>query len=236
MPNFKVRSHKTEIMDDPGLSRELLDPVLKELTFINRKLGGYKTSLKGIEELIGEKNNFSFADWGCGGGDTIIKVHLHFKKINIQTALYGYDYSPSVVSFANEVKPREITINYSVADILSSSRSVEGVDVSHNSLFCHHFKDEELVIIIKKMLSQSRLGIVINDLHRHPIAYYSIKILTYFFSKSAMVKNDGPLSVLRAFKRKDWEVILKMAGIKNYDLKWFWAFRWQLIIPKDGNC
>lgn len=45
-----------------------------------------------------------------------------------------------------------------------------------------------------------------------------------------MVKFDAPLSVLRAFTKNEWITILKEAGIKDYSLRWKWAFRWQLII------
>ena len=77
---------------------------------------------------------------------------------------------------------------------------------------------------------QARLGIIVNDIHRHPLAYYSIKWLTGLFSKSAMVKFDAPLSVLRAFTRKELEQILLKAEIEHYELSWKWAFRWQLVI------
>jgi hypothetical protein len=74
------------------------------------------------------------------------------------------------------------------------------------------------------------VGIVVNDLHRHWLAYHAIKILTRLFSKSAMVKYDAPLSVLRGFTRGELADILKKAGIVQYTLKWKWAFRWQIII------
>ena len=75
-----------------------------------------------------------------------------------------------------------------------------------------------------------RIGIVINDIHRNWFSYYSIKLLTKLFSKSAMVKFDAPLSVLRAFKKNELKSILDQAGFSNYTLKWMWAFRWQVII------
>jgi hypothetical protein len=70
-------------------------------------------------------------------------------------------------------------------------------------------------------------------LHRHPVAYYSIKALTNLFSGSYLVKNDAPLSVLRAFRKKELQNLLLAAGIKNYSLRWKWAFRWQLILFPD---
>ncbi len=75
------------------------------------------------------------------------------------------------------------------------------------------------------MQSNSIKGFFINDLHRHPLAYYSIKLLTTVFSKSYLVKNDAPLSVARGFKASEWKKILKSAGINNYRVNWKWAFR-----------
>jgi len=83
--------------------------------------------------------------------------------------------------------------------------------------------------------NQVKTAIIVNDIHRHPLAYYSIKWLTSLFSKSSMVKFDAPLSVLRAFKRNELKSILKKAGVENYQLRWRWAFRWQLIIFCQKN-
>ena len=76
------------------------------------------------------------------------------------------------------------------------------------------------------MQIHSSRGFFINDLHRHPLAYYLIKWLTKLFSKSYLVKYDAPLSVARAFKKKEWEILLKDAGITNYTIQWQWAFRY----------
>ena len=70
---------------------------------------------------------------------------------------------------------------------------------------------------------------VINDLHRHPLAYYSIRLLTQLFSKSPMVKNDGPLSVLRSFQRKELSYLIKTTGFHSFEIEWKWAFRWRVI-------
>jgi hypothetical protein len=104
------------------------------------------------------------------------------------------------------------------------------VDIITCTLFTHHFTDEELLKLFSSFLKKARLGIVINDLHRHRLAYFSIKALTRLFSKSPMVQNDGPLSVLRSFSKKDFISVLAQAGIKNSQIKWFWAFRWQVVV------
>ncbi len=81
------------------------------------------------------------------------------------------------------------------------------------------------------MKENAKLGFFINDLQRHPLAYYSIKYITKFFSKSYLVKNDAPLSVLRGFKKDEWKGIFEKAGIINYSIQWKWAFRYLIIAP-----
>ena len=83
------------------------------------------------------------------------------------------------------------------------------------------------------MKKNAILGFFINDLHRHTLAYYSIKWLSSLFSKSYLVKNDAPLSVARGFTKNEWEQIFKSSGIANFAINWKWAFR-HLIICKHG--
>jgi hypothetical protein len=80
------------------------------------------------------------------------------------------------------------------------------------------------------MKNNSTLGFFVNDLHRHPLAYYSINLLTSIFSKSYLVKNDAPLSVARGFKKNELEDVLQQSSITHYQLKWKWAFRWLLLV------
>ena len=103
-------------------------------------------------------------------------------------------------------------------------------DIIFCSLFCHHFKEDELVEMFRWMSGNSFLGFFVNDLHRHVFAYYSIRMLTSLFSKSYLVKNDAPLSVLRGFKKKELSALLDKAGISNYTIRWKWAFRWLVIV------
>jgi hypothetical protein len=84
--------------------------------------------------------------------------------------------------------------------------------------------------MLRQWQQQARVAVVINDLHRHALAYHSIRWLTRLFGGSYLVQNDAPLSVARAFRRADWERMLADAGIRRYELRWCWAFRWQVII------
>lgn len=219
-------------MDDLSSGGEEMDQTLRELETINKWLGGNHVTINGIEKLLQRKHlkeELVIADLGCGGGDMLILVAEWAKKCRISVKLKGYDANPNIIEYArkNGLDYEEIT--FETKDIFSDTFKEESFDIVLCTLFTHHFKDDDLAKIFNQFQKQASLGVVINDLHRHPIAYFAIRLLTQFFSKSPMVKYDGPLSVRRAFRKADWHNILQQAGISNFYLRWKWAFRWQLI-------
>lgn len=233
---FKNRATEAELMDDLSLEGAALRQNLDELEIINTWLGGNKVvtnALTGLLPLLSQKNKpVSVADLGCGGGDLLRVCAKWAAKNQVPMQLTGIDANAFMVEYATG-KCRDFpNIKFQQENIFSATFSHQSFDILICSLFCHHFSDQELILLLKKMYAQAKTGIIINDLHRNPIAYYSIKAITKLFSKSYLVKNDAPLSVLRAFKSQELEAILKAAGIQNYKLRWKWAFRWQLIIYK----
>lgn len=132
------------------------------------------------------------------------------KKNKIKLELTGIDANPNIVYYAQNNSREYSEISYEAVNIFSSDFQKQKYDIFLATLFTHHFTNEELIKILSSLKKQASIGIVINDLHRHWFAYHSIKWLTYFFSKSSMVKSDGPTSVLRAFHKPELETILKM--------------------------
>lgn len=232
MGRFSQRSYEKEIMDDLEFEGPVLDQSLKELRTINKLLGGNKVTTNGLNQLIKKnpQDSYSIADIGCGGGDMIRVMADWAKKNLIPCNFIGIDANPNTIAFAKERLKDLDHVNFKVENVFDESFKQEQVDIITCTLFTHHFTDEELLKLFSSFLKKARLGIVINDLHRHRLAYFSIKALTRLFSKSPMVQNDGPLSVLRGFSKKDFISILAQAGIKNSQIKWFWAFRWQVVV------
>lgn len=233
MSLFSVRSDKEEIMDDLECSGEVVYQTLRELEFINKWLGGNQVTLGGLDHLIPKKefsDKLTVADLGCGSGEMLKLVHNHLNP-PFDLQLLGIDANPHIISYAEKNCENINAISFKTANILDASFQQEKYDIIIATLFLHHFTNNQLIEIFHALRKQARIGIVVNDLHRHPLAYYSIKFLTNLFSKSAMVKYDAPLSVLRGFRKNELVEILREAGITNYSLRWRWAFRWQIIIP-----
>jgi 2-polyprenyl-3-methyl-5-hydroxy-6-metoxy-1,4-benzoquinol methylase len=229
------RSDEVEIMDDLNCGGFVVDQTLSELEIINKWLGGNAVTLNGLDVLLKtlpsvRKEQLRIADLGCGGGDMLKILSKSLKQKKLEAILIGIDANPNIVAYAWANSRRYLDITYETLDILSPEFKNNEYDIVFATLFFHHFTTDQLVEIFSSLKSQTSIGVVINDLHRHWLAYYSIKLLTKLFSKSSMVKNDAPLSVHRGFRKDELIEILQRAGIKNYSLKWKWAFRWQLII------
>ena len=231
--NFSQRSAATEIMDDLTIHDEVVFQTLRELDFINKWLGGNTVTLNALVEAweaVPGEHTISIADLGCGSGEMLRLIAKKANQLKRNVKLTGIDANPQIVDYARNHSGNIENISFEVLNILSDEFKVRNFDIVIATLFFHHFSDDELIKLFIALKKQASIRIIVNDIHRHPLAYYPIKWLTSIFSKSPMVKYDAPLSVLRAFTRRNLKFILEKAGIENYQLKWKWAFRWQLVI------
>lgn len=229
---FEERAYEEELMDDLDSGGEIIDQTLRELETVNRLLGGNHVTINGLDKLLVNHtatNPIVIADLGCGGGDIMILVAKWARKKGYSVELKGYDANPNIIAYAKRNCAEYPEISFYTKDIFSESFKANRYDIVICTLFTHHFKDDQLISIFNQFKTQAKMGVVINDLHRHWFAYHSIKLLTQVFSKSPMVQYDAPLSVRRAFRKNELEKIMKSAEINTFSLKWMWAFRWQLI-------
>ena len=233
MRSFKHRSEETELMDDLDCDGEVVDQTLRELDVINRKLGGNFISIQGLKELtklIRDQKEIKLIDIGCGGGDILIYMAKWARKNGINLKLIGIDANPNIIQYAEKHCQDYSEISFMALDIFSKEFQALTFDIVHSSLFTHHFKSDELIKLFKSLGKQASTGMIINDLHRHWLAFYSIKFITGLFSRSAMVKNDASISVARGFKKTEINEILRSSGFNKYSLKWKWAFRWKVVV------
>lgn len=229
MPDFSRRSTEEEMMDDFSLGHNIIDPIMDELEVVNVMLGGYRVFLDAFD-TIKLKDGMSISDWGCGGGDSLRYIALWARKKNLKLNLVGIDATAAAIEYARDKSAEFPEISYRLSDVMSNDLKTNQFDVVISSLFTHHFKTPDWIKLIQKMTDCASTAVIVNDLHRHWFAYYSIGLLTSIFSKSEMVKHDSKVSVLRSFNKDDIVSMLRAARIKDYTVKWMWAFRWQICI------
>lgn len=231
MPDFSTRSHQKELLDEPNIPQRDIEKNLEELAFINTYLGGHATTLDGLQRLLGGKKDVTVCEIGCGGSDNLEAIYYWGIRNHVNVKCIGIDINPDCIAYADEHTdiPDLELIESDYRDVQLPMKP----DIIFSSLLCHHLSDEQLVEMLHWCRDNSTLGFFINDLNRHPLVYYFIKTATTIFSRSRLVKNDAPISVLRGFKRNEWEQILQKAGIKKYSIEWKWAYRHLIVCSNE---
>ncbi len=227
---MNLRSKKLEFLDLNQIETKDLNQNLKELNIINSYLGGHKITIEALKKInFDPKKSYTLADIACGGGDTLKAMAVWARSHKIKIKFIGIDLKKDCIDYAINHCKGFPEISFIVSDYRDITQKF---DIITSALFCHHLKDVEIIHFLKWCHTKSNIGFIINDLHRNNLAKWSIKWLTYFFSKSYLVKNDAPLSVERGFKKKEWEYYFKIASINSYTIAWKWAFRYIIIAKK----
>lgn len=241
-PDTRKRSDAPEIMDDFNLTGEILRDALDKIASINRLLGGNKVTLQGVAQLLKMKtlrtspdhsksNEITILDVGCGNGDMLRALADYASKKGFNFKLIGIDANNFTIQHAQQLSANYPNISYRCTDIFDELKQQRVYDVILCTLTLHHFKDEDIITLMKGFKEQSALGIVVNDLHRSKLAYHLFTALCFVFGLNQMSKDDGLVSILRGFKKQELQRFSRKLDFSTYSLKWKWAFRYQWIIP-----
>jgi len=225
--NLRKRSYQKELLDNDAIPFEDIRINMREINTINKWLGGHKITLDGFNKLLGNKKSIHVCEIGCGDGNNLFVISNWCNKNGVDLKCTGIDIKQECIDAA-KTKYKNLNAEWIANDYQKIQFKIKP-DIIFSSLFCHHFTNEELIEQVKWMQQNCALGFFVNDLQRNRFAYHSIKIITRTFSSSYLVKSDAPLSVARGFYKNEWLQIFQQAGLKNFTIKWKWAFRYLII-------
>lgn len=238
MPSFQTRTNEDELMDDFSITDTRLTSALEQLRLVNRWLGGYSTTMTAIAPFLRSRvgQTTRILDLGTGIADfpEYIVRWAEAQSPVLDVKIVAVDANPVTVDYARAALKQRLPeavstkIQVEVADALALPYADDSFDIAMGAMFLHHFAEENAIAIVQAMQRVSRHGIVINDLHRHPLAYYGIYALTHLLPASPMMQNDGPLSVLRGFQKAELAAIAQSAELQNVSLRGYFPFRWLL--------
>lgn len=231
--NTKYRTDEVEIMDDFSINGDILHKTLDTLASINKWLGGNTVTINGLEKMLkghSKKEPITIIDLGCGGGDILRRISKYGKKEGYTFNLIGVDANKDAMVYARHLSKNYHDISFIACDIFSEEFEALQYDLVLSTLFLHHFKEEQIIELLSKAKKKAKFGIIVNDLHRHPMAYYLFKLICIPI-KNRMIIEDGLTSILRGFKREELASFSNKLQVKP-KIKWKWAFRYQWIIQK----
>lgn len=147
----------------------------------------------------------------------------------IRVEMTGMDTNPTVAQIAKEATSHDVPISF-VAGNIFDMNSDQRYDIIMNSLMMHHQTNDDIIRFMEWMTQHSTLGWLINDLHRHPIAYHFIRIFTKIFRFHPMIQNDAPISVARGFQIEELNDYIRKANINPSRIKISWLPNFRYII------
>ena len=234
MPTFAHRFVGDEMMDDFSIVDDRLTRALDNLRTVNRFLGGYAVVKAALAPLVEARQPIRVLDLATGVADYPEALVRWAEVRGVPVEVVAQDANPVTAAYARAVLDRRLApplrahIRVEVGDALDLPYADGAFDVVVASHFLHHLDGDAAVALLREMNRVARRGLVINDLHRHPLAYYSIVALAAVLPVSPMFRHDGPISVLRGFNRDELRALAEAAGLRGYRIGWHWAFRWSL--------
>jgi SAM-dependent methyltransferase len=190
---------------------------LGDLVRINRRWGGHSTLRRLLRENVPSDQPFSVLDVGAASGDmgACIRGWYHAAKVT------SLDY---VVSHLAGSGPRV------AGDAFRLPFRPASFDYVFCSLFLHHFRDEQVVELLRNFGAVARKAVLVIDLERNPIPYYFIAWSRPLLGWDPVTVHDGAISVEAAFRRKELEELARRAGLRNPRARVFRpAFRIALV-------
>lgn len=226
MLTMRKRINQPELMDlGPAYytDKEYKD-CLHKLGIIGTVLGGDRASLRAFDKL--DTKPASILDVGCGGGSFTRKLAKKYPQAHV----VGIDIDRQALVVADQgAKLTNLIFQHRTNPELNEPP--KSFDVVTGTLLCHHLTDEQIVQFLQAAKSIARQAIIINDLHRHPLAYAAFWLISPLFH-NRMIRHDGLLSIRRAFTRSELEGYLRQAGFADgtWRVQWTFPFRWIITI------
>jgi SAM-dependent methyltransferase len=228
------RSAELELLDledaDPGT----IEACLRDLERINRWTGAYRVTLRWLDQLRLEaraKGAITVLDAGSGGGDMLRRIAAWARVRRLEVELIGVDRNPHATAAAVAATSDDAPIRYLTADVFDPPRDL-AIDVVVSALFAHHLDDVRVVRFLRWMEDRARVGWLINDLHRHQVPWLVAHHGARLLGMHRFVRHDAPLSVARAFDRRDWLRLLEAADLAPPATTVVWRFPFRFAVGR----
>jgi trans-aconitate methyltransferase len=163
--------------------------------------------------------DFSLLDIACGHGDGLRAIRRRYPNAR----LTGIDLNPWATRAATEATDQAARINF-INDDAFAYQPAEKFDFIISSQFTHHLPDDQVVTFLRWLQASAAKGWFISDIHRHWLPYYGFPLLARAAFWHRLVREDGQISVARAFIRAEWEALMQRAGVAA-DITWYFPFR-----------
>jgi ubiquinone/menaquinone biosynthesis C-methylase UbiE len=227
---FRQRSLELEHLDKGDYTPEEYEGCIVELQRVNHWLGDADALRDSLLREIDKLNlqSFSVLDVGAGSGELLQVIVEWARKNDRKARLTGLELnerSAQAIAQRTTAFPEITAIR---GDALRLPFANDQFDYAMCSLFTHHFKNPDVIAILRELSRVAARELFVIDLHRHPVAYYFYTTIGRLFLHNRLIREDGALSILRSFTPRELASLAERAGLK--DIKVSRCFPYRLVL------
>lgn len=221
-------ARQEELMDDPGLDPVVYATVLNDLARVNRWTLAARPTLSFLRRALKGRRQLRLLDVGFGQGDMLRTIARWARRRGIEARLVGVDLNPMSEPAARAATDPVLGIRFHTGDYADHLH--EDHDVIISSLVAHHMSEAQLRAFLVAMEKHSRIGWLINDLHRHPLAYGLFPLLARMLRTHPIVRHDGQVSIARSFRPDEWSAQVAAAALDPASVRITRIFPFRLCV------
>jgi SAM-dependent methyltransferase len=207
-----------ELLDGPLDDPVALAANLRDLTWINRQVGGVGLSRRALDALVQARpGRLTLLDVGTGAGDVPAALQAAEARRGRELEVIALDSRPEVIAAALAIAPGLASrprFSFLVGDGRSLPFADASQDVVHCSLVLHHLEPDEAVVLLREMGRVAAIGIIVNDLARGRLFWLGAWLLSHTLARSQLTRTDASLSVRRAYNPSELRGLLAAAGLR----------------------
>ena len=229
MAHLERRSLAEEQMDAPDLPSDVYAAVLADLEKVNGWTLSARPTLAFLKRAARSRQRISVLDVGYGGGGMLRAIAGWAFKRGLEAQLTGIDLNPNSAPAARDQTPDSMDIDFRTGNYADC----EPADFIISNLVAHHMSHSQLIAFLRFMEKNARVGWLVNDLHRHRIAYLGYPWLARAMRVHPIVRADGQLSIARSYRPAEWPPLLEEAGIAGGAARVVRRFPFRLCVERQ---
>jgi SAM-dependent methyltransferase len=223
MRSLAVRSTRPEQMDAADLAPDTYAALLGDLARVNALTMAARPTLAFLDRIARRGQTLKLLDVGFGHGDMLRRIARWGQRRGVSCELVGVDLNPRSEAVARTATPAALPITFRTGDY--ADLAGQGWDAVVSSLVAHHMSRDQLLAFLRFMERESARGWFVNDLHRHRAAHLGYPLLARMARWHRIVREDGTLSIARAFRQDEWHDLLGAAHIAGAEVQRWFPFR-----------
>jgi len=212
LESFKSRSSETERIDRGEFTVQEYQRWQKEMWFIHRFFGEIRALRKTlVGDIAGNSDGrLTVMEIAAGSGGLLTYLRERLPRLNLRCI--GLEISHDSAG--------SIAANGHLAvrgDALLLPFADNSVDYVFCTLFLHHLDTDEAARMVGEMRRVARRKLVVIDLDRRPIPYFIYRVIGTLLLQS-LTRQDGALSIKRAYRACELGEIAKRSGLTDFHI------------------